>query len=83
MCLTAYKVRDPLLMAVLRSVWLYTAAYNIDLQVKHIKGLNNVYADILSRWRVYKDLQTSEVQILKNCLWQVVNSEMLLPDFQI
>ena len=70
-------------MAVLRSVCLYTAAYNIDLQVKHIKGLNNVYADILSRWRVYKELQISEVQILKNCLWQVVNSEMLLPDFQI
>ena len=45
-----YKVRDPLLMAILRSVWLYTAAFNMDLQIKHIKGLNNVYADILSRW---------------------------------
>ena len=48
-----YKVKDPLLML----VWLYTAAYNINLQVKHIRGQNNVCADMLSHWRVYKDLQ--------------------------
>ena len=58
-----YKVKDPLLMAVLRSVWLYMAAFNIDLKVEHIKGLNNVFADILSHWRIYKNLQIPEVKI--------------------
>ena len=58
-----HKVRDPLLMAILRSVWLYMTAFNIDLKVKHIKGLNNVYADILSHWQIYKNLQIPEVEI--------------------
>ena len=68
-------------MAILHSVWLYTAAYNIDLQVKHIKGLNNVYADVLSHWRVYKDLQIPEVRILKHCCWHQVSPEMLFARF--
>ena len=30
-----------------------------------------------------KNLQISEVKILKNCYWQQVSPEMLMPDFQI
>ena len=49
----------------------------MDLEVKHIKGLNNVYTDILSRWRIHKYLQIRDVKILKNCYWQQVSPEIL------
>ena len=47
------RIKDIWLMAAVRTVWLYIAAFNIDLQVKHIKGVKNTYADILSRWHTY------------------------------
>ena len=55
---TSYRVRNSFLMAIIRSVWLYTAAYNINLVVKHISGTCNVYADVLSRWPYYCDLKS-------------------------
>ena len=41
-------------MALVGTVWLYTAAFNIDLQVNHIMGAKNTDADILSRWSIYE-----------------------------
>ena len=51
-------------MTFICSVWLLL---NIDLQVKNIRGQSNVYADSLSRWRVYQNLQIPDVRILKTC----------------
>ena len=58
------------------------AAYNNDLQVKHIRGQNNKNTDMLSRWKV-TNLQIPEVRILKTCYWHEISPEMLLPNFQI
>ena len=63
------QIKDIWLMAAVRTVWLYTAAFNIDLQVKHIKGVQNTYADILSRWHTYEASELSPVRVLKQCNW--------------
>ena len=66
-------MRDSLLMATVRSVWLYTAMFNINLKVQHIRGKDNYYADILSRWPVYEhNNNDSIVAILKSCQWHTV-----------
>ena len=45
---TNYKIKDSLLMSIVRSVWLYTAKLNINLKVQHIRGKEDHLADILS-----------------------------------
>ena len=47
---TNHGIRDVFLMACVRTAWLICAIDNIKLQVKHIRGIDNTYADILSRW---------------------------------
>ena len=58
---TFNRMRDNILMAIIHFAWLYTAAYNINLVVKHISGTSNVYADVLSRWPYYNNLNTTVV----------------------
>ena len=70
-------------MAAVRTVWLYTAAFNTDLQVNHIMGVRNTYADILSRWHTYEASELSPVKILKKCDCKIVDPSSLLPDFSI
>ena len=77
------RIKDIWLMAAVRIVWLYTAAFNINLQVKHIKGVQNTYADILSRWHTYEASELSPVRVLKQCNWEIVEPNSLLPDFSI
>ena len=80
---TYHKVRDVWLMACVRNIWQFTASYNIKLEVKHIAGQENVYADILSRWNKYKDIPCVEVKYLKSCDWYNANADMLYPNFDI
>ena len=42
------KTKDPYLAACLRNLWLVTATYDIDLEVKHIQGIHNNWADFLN-----------------------------------
>ena len=78
------KMTDSLLMATVRSVWLYTAMFNIDLKVQHIRGKDNYYADILSRWPAYEhNNNDSIVAILKNCQWHTVTNDMFISNFEI
>ena len=44
---------------IVRTVWLICAVYNIKLNVKHIRGIENTYADILSRLSFYNDKSAS------------------------
>ena len=80
---TNFKIRDSILMACVRNVWLLSAVYNIDLKVKHIKGVSNVYADILSRWSHYNNQNTLPVRILKTCKWLQPDLNSMVPDFNI
>ena len=45
------KTKSEFLNVCLYNLWLITAKYNIELRVSHIKGVNNVLADALSRGR--------------------------------
>ena len=62
------KIRDPWLMACVRNVWYFTALYNVQLEVKHIAGIKNIYADILSRWHTYSHMNNITVQYLQSCI---------------
>ena len=46
---SSHKTKDSFLMACVRTAWLICANNNVKLQVKHVRGSENVYADILSR----------------------------------
>ena len=48
--LTHSKTKDPFLATCARNVWLLVALYDLDISYVHIKGKNNVVADLLSRW---------------------------------
>ena len=77
------KIKDHWLMACCCTLWYIAAKYNIKFHFQHIYGIDNVYADILSRWNIYINSNTSLVQNLKKCNWRQVNNEMLLPDLNI
>ena len=79
----SHKIRDSFLSACVRTVWLLCAEHNIQLIVKHIKGTNNTYADILSRWYYYSNLNTSSVKFLKSCKWFYPNNSLMIPNFEI
>ena len=76
-----HKIKDPFLMACVRTAWLICANNNIILQVKHVRG--NVYADILSRWENYQYFQSTEVQYLKSCHWEMPEKQSMFPNFDI
>ena len=62
------KTKKHFLNMCLYNLWLITARYNIKLLVSHIRGVNNVLPDALSRGR-FNDL--GEVH------WEVLSNEML------
>ena len=66
---TNFKIRDPILLACIHNVWLLAAVYNGKVKAKHVKGICNVYASILSRWHHYNNLETLPLRILKACEW--------------
>ena len=43
------RIKNPILQALSRSIWLIIASYDIDMTVKHIAGSENCDADIFSR----------------------------------
>ena len=75
--------RDPFLAACTRTLWLIKAQYNIMVSVSHIRGKDNVYADILSRWPSMKHTKSPVIHYLKSCTWHTVNTNDLQPDFSI
>ena len=75
--------RDTFLCACARTIWLIKAKYNLQLLVVHIRGADNVYADMLSRWSHVKNLNTSVVKHIKSCTWYEVDISDLQPNFSI
>ena len=79
----SFRIRDPFIMACVRSVWLTCAIFNIKLVVKHISGKSNNYADILSRWHVYRMVNNPQVQLIKKCIWYDPKVQDMFPNFNI
>ena len=61
------KTKDPFLVACIRNIWLITATFAINLEISHVRGVDNDIADLLSRLysqkfvnsSLYADLQTN------------------------
>ena len=75
--------RDPFLSACARTLWLLKAKYNVHMEVQHIRGSLNTYADTLSRWPGFSNSTSAVVKHLKKCEWHVVNETLLEPDFSV
>ena len=75
--------RDPFLAACARTLWLIKAQFNIIVTVCHIRGKDNVYADILSRWPSMRHGHSPDIQYLKSCTWHNVSIDDLQLIFSI
>ena len=75
--------RDVFLAACARTLWLLKAKYNIKVTVRFIAGTDNKYADILSRWQHFQNINNHIVKYLKGCQWFEVNSHDFQPDFSV
>ena len=67
------KTRDSFLALCIRNIWLLTSSYDIDLNVNHILGVNNVIADTLSR--IYSDRPVNYdilLDLQQNYKWEKV-----------
>ena len=45
------RTKDAFLAACARNIWLLAAGYDLEMDYVHIKGKENVVADLLSRWK--------------------------------
>ena len=71
------KTKDAFLAACARNIWLLAAWYDLEIDYVHIKGKENVIADLLSRW---KNTPTDVLRLhshLADHLWLNVPSEFL------
>ena len=64
------KTKDPFLAACIRNIWMFTAVLDIEIEIDHIKGINNTMADLLSRLYSDKAVDSHLFQNLKeNYQW--------------
>ena len=77
-CKSGYT-RDMELAAYIRNIWLITASLDIWLVVEHIRGKQNVMADLLSRWTGNQ----IEKQLLDKLVWNPSWCEVTQKHFMI
>ena len=78
------RIRDPWLMACTRTLWYCTAAYNIDITVKHIYVVYKTYTLIPCLGG--ESMSTRIVPVVryfKKFKWKNITQDMLIPNFQI
>ena len=71
--LNNFKIKDRIFLLCVRNIWLELAVANIDLVVEHIPGVNNVYADILSKWEARDKFAYSDIEKLHKCDWYSID----------
>jgi hypothetical protein len=49
------KGQDPGMQCIARNLWLWASSLDINIQFQHVRGENNVIADMLSRWDAYNN----------------------------
>ena len=78
------KTRDAFLGACSRNIWLLAATYDIALQIEHIMGKKNIYADALSRIYSDKPINPQLVQYLRNNFcWRQIPEQFLNLDLHV
>ena len=71
------KTRDPYLGACARNIWYLAAGNDTDLRYVHIQGVNNVVADILSRWQGSPQQWQVLHRYIAKPIWLNVSHELL------
>ena len=67
------KSRDGFLSICLRNIWLFMAAFDIDLHITHIQGRKNVIADTLSRLFSQNHIKGDLAQYIhRNCVFESI-----------
>ena len=81
--LNSGRTKDKFLAACARTLWLIKAKDNIKVTVEHIQGVKNIYADTLSRWPHFRNVENDTVRQLKSCVWTDIQMDTLNPDFSV
>ena len=64
------QTKDPFLAACIRNIWMVTATFDIEIQIDHVKGVNNTISDLLSKLFSDKAVDKLLLQDLKeNFQW--------------
>ena len=71
--LNNYRIRDDIMLTIVRNIWMELARFNVNLVAKHIPGVSNIYADILSRWSAKNKFSSVYVNALSKCDWFNIN----------
>ena len=62
------KTKDPFLAACIHNIWLINATLDINLEISHVRGVDNDIADLLSRLYSHKSVNSSLYEDLQiNC----------------
>ena len=72
------KIKDKILQSVVRTIWLLSTSYDIQLQYSHIPGILNKEADALSR--VFEQPSDYCFSLLHNCVCWSVNGAWCQPN---
>ena len=77
------RTRDLTLAAIARNIQFEAVRNNIDLQVNHIPGKQNVVADLLSRWTTVAHPQIKLAEMLPTHQWELVHIDYAHIDWSI
>ena len=76
------KTRDSTLACIARNIWLEKATHDFELVVDHIPGVDNVVADMLSRWQSIGSEGVLK-SIIPDLQWVFVKTYQLLLNINI
>ena len=77
------KTKDAFLAACARSIWLVAALSDLEMDYVHIRGKENVIADLLSRWKVTPKNVLKLRSHIPDPLWLKIPHEFLELDNDI
>ena len=77
------KAREVRLATFVRTIWLITSIFNIQLAVTYILGKSNSIADLLSRWKVTPHNQTKLLSIKPMHQWVPTHLDLTLLNYLI
>ena len=81
--LNSGRGRDDFLLAVSRNIWLELALHNIDLEMQHVPGTENVTADLLSRWAQKPNPHPLLLELVSAPQWYIPTAQHVLLNHSI
>ena len=74
------RMKDQILQAIVRTIWLLAATHDIQLSYSHIPGIQNQEADALSRVFPNQELDQFCRNLLAKCICWPVNGDWCVPN---